>query len=159
MQTQTLSLAQVDPGAPFAGYALNAAYEEMFDCERAPRAQYRRLYKRLLELTPAELQQRQHAADLMFLHQGVTFTVYNASEGTERIFPYDLLPRILTSTEWAVIEQGLVQRIVALNLFLHDIYHRGQILADKVVPADLIYSSRHYRLTCRQRLAWRTGSE
>jgi uncharacterized circularly permuted ATP-grasp superfamily protein len=150
MQTQTVSLADEGAITPFAGYSLNMAYDEMFDCERAPRGQYRRLYERLLELTPAELQQRQHAADLMFLHQGVTFTVYNASEGTERIFPYDLLPRILTSAEWSTIEQGLTQRIVALNLFLHDIYHRGQILADKVVPADLIYSSRHYRREMRE---------
>jgi uncharacterized circularly permuted ATP-grasp superfamily protein len=138
------------PHSPFAEYRLNGSYDEMFERVEQPRAQYRRLFERLSELTPAELHQRQQAADLMFLHQGVTFTVYNANEGTERIFPYDLLPRILSGAEWATIERGLVQRISALNLFLHDIYHRGQILADKVVPAELIYSSKHYRREMRE---------
>lgn len=136
-------------GSLFAGYPLNAAYDEMFSARGEPRPQYRRLFERLLQLTSVELDQRQHAANLMFLHQGITFTVYNASEGTERIFPYDLVPRVLTSNEWATIEAGLEQRITALNLFLHDIYHRGQILADKVIPAELIYSSKHYRREMR----------
>jgi uncharacterized circularly permuted ATP-grasp superfamily protein len=135
--------------SPFRDYQLINAYDEMFTSASISRPQYGRLYQRLLELTPAELQQRQHAADLMFLHQGITFTVYHANEGTERIFPYDLLPRILSGGEWATIESGLVQRITALNLFLHDIYHRGHILTDKIVPADLIYSSRHYRREMR----------
>jgi uncharacterized circularly permuted ATP-grasp superfamily protein len=144
------SASDVDTHSPFTHYSLNGAYDEMFAQLDQPRPQYRRLFQRLLELTPTELHGRQQAADVMFLHQGITFTVYNANEGTERIFPYDLLPRILTGAEWATIEQGLVQRITALNLFLHDIYHRGQILADKVVPADLIYSSKHYRREMRE---------
>lgn len=150
MQMQSMSTVKPETPSPFATYQLNSAFDEMFLSADEPRPQYRRLYQRLLELTPAELQQRQHAADLMFLHQGITFTVYNANEGTERIFPYDLLPRILSAAEWATIEQGLIQRITALNLFLHDIYHRGHILADKVVPADLIYSSQHYRREMRE---------
>ena len=140
----------LDPTSPFYTYHLGAAYDEMFVEQGLPRQQYGRLYERLHQLTPAELGQRQQAADLMFLHQGITFTVYNADEGTERIFPYDLLPRILTGAEWSTIEQGLTQRILALNLFLHDIYHRGQILSDKVVPAELIYSSKHYRREMRE---------
>ncbi|MDQ3248668.1 MAG: circularly permuted type 2 ATP-grasp protein [Chloroflexota bacterium] len=139
--------------SPFANYQLDDVYDEMFAGELfgvgMARPHYQRLHQRLLELTPAELQQRQQAADLTFLHQGVTFTVYSASEGTERIFPYDLLPRILSSAEWTVIEQGLTQRITALNLFLHDIYHKGQILRDRIVPHDLIYSSGHYRREMR----------
>ena len=107
----------------------------MFTPDAVPRPQYEQLYHRLLELTPAELEERQRSADLSFLHQGITFTVYSDARGTERIFPYDLLPRIITAAEWDTIERGLIQRITALNLFLHDIYHKRRILADKVVPA------------------------
>ncbi|CAN5455214.1 circularly permuted type 2 ATP-grasp protein [soil metagenome] len=135
--------------SPFANYQLDAVYDEMFERSNKSWPQYQRLNQRLLELTPVELQQRQQAADLAFLHQGITFTVYSANEGTERIFPYDLLPRILSAAEWSTIEQGLVQRITALNLFLHDIYHKGHILRDRVVPHELIYSSRHYRREMR----------
>jgi uncharacterized circularly permuted ATP-grasp superfamily protein len=117
----------------------------MFTPDAVPRPQYEHLYHRLLELTPAELEERQRSADLSFLHQGITFTVYSDSRGTERIFPYDLLPRIITAAEWDTIERGLIQRITALNLFLHDIYHKRRIIADKVVPHDLIFSSKHYR--------------
>jgi uncharacterized circularly permuted ATP-grasp superfamily protein len=99
---------------------------------------------------PAEmLRERQQAADLSFLHQGITFTVYGHEEGTEKIFPYDLLPRILTSAEWTIIERGLQQRITALNLFLKDLYHDGKILNDGVVPRELIYTCKHYRRQMR----------
>jgi uncharacterized circularly permuted ATP-grasp superfamily protein len=113
------------------------------------RSQYEQLYQRLLELSPLDLEERQRSADLSFLHQGVTFTVYSDSRGTERIFPYDLLPRIITAGEWDTVERGLFQRISALNLFLHDIYHKGRILADKVVPHELVHSSKHYRREMR----------
>lgn len=129
----------------FAAYELDDAYDEMFTPEGVPRPHYSSLFDRLLELSPAELEMRQQTADLSFLHQGVTFTVYSDARGTERIFPYDLLPRIITAGEWETVERGLIQRITALNLFLHDIYHKGQILADRVVPFDLVYSSKHYR--------------
>lgn len=133
----------------FETYQLDAAYDEMFDAESNPRQQYRALQDRLLELSPADLDQRQHAADLSFLNQGITFTVYGGDEGTERIFPYDLLPRILTSAEWETIERGLTQRITALNLFLRDIYHEGHILADGTLPRELIYTCRHFRREMR----------
>ena len=140
--------AAIQP-APFTAYQLDDAYDEMFTPDGAPRSHYEFLYQRLLQLTPAELETRQQTADLSFLHQGVTFTVYSDARGTERIFPYDLLPRIITAAEWETVERGLVQRITALNLFLHDIYHKGQILADKVVPLDLVFSSKHYRREMR----------
>jgi uncharacterized circularly permuted ATP-grasp superfamily protein len=133
----------------FNEYEFTDAYDEMFARDGIPRPQYQALYQRLLELSPVEFQLRQHAADSSFLHQGITFTVYGANEGTERIFPYDLLPRILTGQEWATIERGLTQRITALNLFLYDIYHEGRILKERVVPHALIYSSRHYRREMR----------
>ena len=115
---------------PFSNYYLDAAHDEMFDAEGEVRAQYLELYHRLLDMPAETLFQRQQAADLMFLNQGITFTVYGGEEGTERTWPYDLLPRIITSAEWTLIERGLTQRITALNLFLKDIYHEGRILCD-----------------------------
>ena len=135
--------------ATFAHYQLDAAFDEMFAAAAAPRAPYASLHQRLLALQPAELKQRQQLADLTFLHQGITFTVYGADEGTERIFPYDLLPRIITADEWATLERGLTQRITALNLFLKDLYHDEQILKDGVVPRALAYSCKHYRREMR----------
>lgn len=134
---------------PFTNYQLDAAYDEMFEPSGQPRASYQGLHQRLEEMPPEELRRRQQAADLSFLHQGVTFTVYGREEGTERIFPYDLLPRIITSSEWATIERGLTQRITALNLFLRDLYHEGKILNDRVIPREMIYTCRHYRREMR----------
>src|SRR5215217_5961633 len=126
-----------------------APYDEMFGADGLCRTQYRALFKRLDEIPREELNRRQHAADLSFLHQGITFTVYGRDEGTERIFPYDLLPRIITGAEWETLERGLAQRIRALNLFLKDIYHDGRILKDGVVPAELVYTCRHFRREMR----------
>ena len=112
----------------FSEYALDHCYDEMFDRSGEARQPYEALHRRLLELSPAELRQRQQDADSAFLHQGVTFTVYGDDQGTERIFPYDLLPRIITAREWETIERGLMQRLTALNLFLKDIYQDGRIL-------------------------------
>ena len=115
----------------------------------APRPPYRALHQRMLELPADELRYLQQSAELSFLNQGITFTVYGQEEGTERIFPYDLVPRILTAAEWHTIEQGLTQRITALNLFLKDIYHEGKVLADGVIPRELVYTCRHYRREMR----------
>ncbi len=134
---------------PFEGYELDGAYDEMFDANGVPRAHYRGLFRALRELPPDELRRRKHAADLSFLHQGITFTVYGRDEGTEQIFPHDLIPRIITAREWSVIERGLTQRITALNLFLKDIYHEGKILNDGVVPREMVYSCRHFRRQMR----------
>lgn len=134
---------------PFTNYQLDAAYDEIFGADNMPRAHYERLYQRLLELSADELLRRQVSADRSFLNQGITFTVYGRDEGTERIFPYDLLPRIITSAEWATIERGLVQRITALNLFLEDVYHEGRILTDRIIPRELVYTCRHYRREMR----------
>ena len=134
---------------PFTHYQIDDAYDEMFSVDANARRHYEPIYQRLLDLTDEELERRQQAADISFLNQGITFTVYGNDEGTERIFPYDLLPRIITSEEWNVIESGLTQRITALNLFLKDIYHEGHILNDGVVPRDLVYSCRHYHRQMR----------
>jgi uncharacterized circularly permuted ATP-grasp superfamily protein len=126
-----------------------APYDEMFGADGQCRPQYEALYKRLDTIPAEELRRRQKAADLSFLHQGITFAIYGREEGTERIFPYDLLPRIITGAEWATLERGLKQRITALNLFLRDIYHDGRILKDGVVPMELVYTCRHFRREMR----------
>ncbi|MCB0132845.1 MAG: circularly permuted type 2 ATP-grasp protein, partial [Caldilineaceae bacterium] len=95
----------------------------MFTGAGEVRNAYAKLHRRLCGAEEGELYRKQQAADLFFLHQGITFTVYSEAENVERIFPYDLLPRIITGAEWEVIERGLIQRITALNLFLHDVYH------------------------------------
>jgi uncharacterized circularly permuted ATP-grasp superfamily protein len=136
-------------GTPFPRYLLDDCYDEMFDANGAPRPPYAALYARLLELPPTELRRRQQDADAAFLHEGITFTVYGDADGTERIFPYDLLPRIITAAEWTTIERGLTQRLTALNLFLSDIYHAGRILAEGMVPRELVLSSQHYRREMR----------
>lgn len=133
----------------FNSYFLDTAYDEMFDAAGEPRPHYGALYRHLIELSARELQQRQAYADLTFLNQGITFTVYGDGEGTERIFPYDLLPRIITTAEWLTVERGLRQRITALNHFLHDIYHEARILADGIVPRELVYTCQHFRRELR----------
>ncbi len=133
----------------FDSYWLDSAYDEMFAPNGVPRPAYEELNLRLIEMQAGELHGRQQAADLAFLNQGITFTVYGSEEGVERIWPYDLLPRIITGAEWRTIERGLAQRIAALNAFLADIYHKARILADGVVPKRLIYSCRHYRREMR----------
>jgi len=134
---------------PFERYELDRAYDEMFDGQGGARPHYQTIYERLLDVPLSELRVRQQAADRAFLNQGITFTVYGDNEGTERIFPYDLLPRILPSHEWDLLERGLSQRIRALNLFLKDIYHEGRILAEGIVPRELVYSCPHYRREMR----------
>lgn len=121
----------------------------MFERPGVPHAHYQALYRQLLELPPEELRKSQQAADLSFLHQGITFTVYGNEQGTERVFPNDLLPRIISGQEWKTVEEGLTQRIVALNLFLSDIYHEGKILSDEIIPRELIYSCKHFRREMR----------
>jgi uncharacterized circularly permuted ATP-grasp superfamily protein len=133
----------------FANYHVDATFDEMFAPDREPRDCYRVLCDRLLDVEVGELRLRQQAADRAFLNQGITFTVYGDDSGTERIFPYDLLPRILTGAEWDHLERGLAQRIRALNLFLKDIYQDGRILAEGIVPRDLVYSCAHYRREMR----------
>jgi uncharacterized circularly permuted ATP-grasp superfamily protein len=126
-------------------YLLDNAYDEMFAGEGELHPHYEPLLEHFNGLSAAELRRRKQSADVSFLNQGITFTVYGRDEGTERIFPYDLLPRIITSAEWATVERGLTQRITALNLFLKDIYNEGRILEDGVVPRDVVYSCKHFR--------------
>ncbi len=130
-------------------YFLDDAFDEMFTPDGAIRPHYAALLKVLSDLPKEELQRRKQSADVSFLMQGITFTVYGREEGTERIFPYDLIPRLVTGEEWDHIERGLTQRMTALNLFLHDVYHEGKILAQGVIPREIVYSCQHFRRQMR----------
>jgi uncharacterized circularly permuted ATP-grasp superfamily protein len=134
---------------PFDRYSVNSAWDEMFQADGLPRERSRPIFETMLDLPAEELRRRKQAADLFFFHQGITFTVYGRGEGTEQIFPYDMIPRVIESDEWSIVERGLTQRITALNLFLRDIYNEGRILSDGVIPREVVYSCKHYRRQMR----------
>src|SRR5579859_4651540 len=122
-----------------------AGYDEMFDSQGMPRPHYARLFEVLGDMSPEQFEPRRQVADMDFLRRGITFTVYSSDEGTEKIFPFDLIPRIVPLSEWRALERGLQQRITALNAFLHDVYHDQHILRDGVVPTDLVLGSLNFR--------------
>jgi uncharacterized circularly permuted ATP-grasp superfamily protein len=126
-------------------YELNEFFDEMFEAGNKPRPHYQTLYERLSSLSVGEFNTRYRAADISFLYQGITFTVYSESEGIERIFPFDLIPRIIPHCEWELLERGLTQRVLALNHFLHDVYHDQRILKDKRIPAELVFGASDFR--------------
>lgn len=108
------------------------------------RSQYNQAFNDISQLPVDILLQKDKLAGELFMNQGITFTVYSDDAGIEKIFPFDIIPRILTGAEWDHIQQGITQRLKALNLFLKDIYSEQQILKDKVIPAELIASCAHY---------------
>jgi len=128
-----------------ASYTNNGGFDEMLDLKSGVRSHYRKLRRLFENLSPAEFEAKREAIDTAFLRQGITFNVYGDKQGAEKIFPFDLLPRIIPATEWEFLERGLTQRITALNLFLHDIYHEQKILKDKVIPEFYVLSARHFR--------------
>ena len=137
----------MNPHSQFKNYSVDHFFDEMFiDKEgKNPRLHYERIFKRLDSLTESEISERRQQADTSFLEHGITFTVYGEEGGTERIFPFDPIPRVIPESEWSVVERGLRQRIIALNLFLNDIYHDGKIIKDGVIPEEIIRSSKNFR--------------
>lgn len=117
----------------------------MLDKGGQVRPHYRKFREHFKALTPQEFNHKRHSVDVAFLRQGITFNVYGDSAGTEKIFPFDLLPRIIPAREWELLERGLAQRITALNLFLHDIYHEQHILKEGVIPPHYVLSGKHFR--------------
>jgi uncharacterized circularly permuted ATP-grasp superfamily protein len=126
-------------------YATCDGFDEMVNAKGKPRPHYGKFQKFFRGLTTVEFEARRQAVDMAFLRQGVTFNVYGDAQGAERIFPFDMIPRIIPAKEWEHIERGLAQRITALNLFLHDIYHEQKILKDGVVPSFYVLSGKHFR--------------
>lgn len=123
-------------------------YDELFVAKGQPRPEAALLIERINSLSIEELQQRQQAAQNALFKLGVTFNVYGDNQGTERIFPFDIIPRIVSSQEWEWLERGLKQRIHALNLFLTDIYSDQKILKDGVIPHALIESASGFLRPC-----------
>jgi uncharacterized circularly permuted ATP-grasp superfamily protein len=129
--------------AMLTDYLRAGAWDEMLG-DNSIREPYSKLMMSLSHLKSDELKQKHMHAGELFMNQGITFTVYSDDAGIERIFPFDVIPRIITSSEWDHIECGIKQRLKALNMFLHDIYHEQQILQDRVIPHELIASCPHY---------------
>ncbi len=126
-------------------YEHSGFFDEMMEPDGQTRPHYRKFRRRFKALTPQEFELKRRSVDVAFLRQGITFNVYGDSAGTEKIFPFDLLPRIIPAKEWEFLERGLTQRITALNLFLHDIYHEQRILKDGVIPPHYVLSGKHFR--------------
>src|ERR1700686_1837645 len=129
----------------FSDYQVGDFFDEMFAGPGVVRPHYSKLFARFKEMEREEFERKRARAASTFLTQGITFTVYNDDQGTERIFPFDLVPRIIPAEEWELIERGLVQRITALNLYLHDIYHAQNILRDGVIPKQIVWEASHFR--------------
>jgi uncharacterized circularly permuted ATP-grasp superfamily protein len=129
----------------FQRYETGPFFDEMFSSDGSVRAHYRQLLDRFGGMEPAEFDRKRALAERSYLNQGITFTVYSGDEGTERIMPFDLIPRIIPAEEWAVIEKGLVQRLHALNQFLYDIYHGQRIVKEGIIPEEIIRSAKHFR--------------
>ena len=132
----------------FSSYQTGGFYDEMFAADDLPRPQARLLLDTIESLSEGQLLRSKIAAERLLLQMGITFNVYADSAGTERIFPFDLVPRIIAAEEWNWVERGLRQRIHALNEFIDDIYHDQKILKDGVIPAEILLSAASYRPQC-----------
>ena len=127
-----------------AGYETNGFYDEMLAASGRPRPGYRRLYDQLNRIGPRELARRHDLAIQMFRNHGITFAVYPDAQGTEKVFPFDIIPRVISAQTWRRLEAGLKQRLAALNLFLDDVYGRKLILQQRAVPPEIVLTSPQY---------------
>jgi uncharacterized circularly permuted ATP-grasp superfamily protein len=121
-------------------------FDEMYTEEPGiVRPHYRKFESWLSEQSPEALARKRAEADLIFRRVGITFAVYGNDAGTERLIPFDLIPRVIPAAEWQQLEKGLVQRVKALNMFLHDIYHEQSIVKAGIIPAEQILNNAQYR--------------
>ncbi len=121
-------------------------FDEMYaDGPTSVREHYRDFAAWLAEQSPQTIARKRAEADLIFRRVGITFAVYGNDAGTERLIPFDIIARIITAAEWAQLEAGLAQRVKALNMFIHDIYHDQNIIKAGVIPAEQIYQNAQYR--------------
>jgi len=132
----------------FDSYDTEGFYDEIFDSQGLPRPGADLVVERINALPESELQRRQGAAEQALLNLGITFNVYGDEAQTEKIFPFDIVPRIVQAAEWTVLERGLKQRINALNSFIDDVYNKQKIIKDNIIPADLVFSADGYRKPC-----------
>jgi len=132
----------------FNSYDPEDYFDELFKSKGKPRPGTKLLIDRLKSFPEGEILRRQKAAEAALFNMGVTFTVYSDESGIEKIFPFDIVPRIIEPDDWELIEKGLKQRIYALNLFLDDVYHDQKIIKDGVIPKDILYSSKCIQPQC-----------
>ena len=132
----------------FKNYDTGGFYDELIDENGHPRPGAQLLVDKIESLPDGDLTMRQKAAESLLLKMGITFNVYGREEGTEKIWPFDIIPRIVSRGDWRQIENGLKQRIFALNEFIGDIYNDKKILKDKIIPEELILTCRAYRKEC-----------
>ena len=135
-----------------ASYAVTSHYDELFRGDGEPRDHYATLVATLSGIARDEVLARVQSINTMLLQRGVTFTVYADAAGTERVFPFDVIPRLLTKSEWSRIERGIAQRVRALNAFIYDVYHEERILRERHILRELVYSSKNY---CREMIGVR----
>jgi uncharacterized circularly permuted ATP-grasp superfamily protein len=123
---------------------INGVWDEMYGPNSKIRDHYSKVINYISRESADDLNKKEELAKRLFMSQGITFTVYSSGEGIEKIFPFDIIPRIITAAEWAFVEKGIKQRLTALNLFLKDVYHNQFIIKDGVIPIDIIYSCPHF---------------
>ena len=133
----------------FEGYQTKNFFDELIGTDGKARKLSHPLVEQINALSPAELRRLQKAAEQALYQQGITFSVYGDKKGTEKIIPFDIIPRVVPGDEWTILEKGLKQRIKALNMFINDIYNEQKILKDKIIPADLIKTSPCYLKQCK----------
>ena len=131
--------AYFDKYSPISG-----VWDEMYGADSQVRDHYRKVIEYISQESADDLNKKEELAKRLFMSQGITFTVYNSGEGIEKIFPFDIIPRIITASEWAFVEKGIKQRLTALNLFLKDVYNNQFIVKDGIVPIEIIYSCPHF---------------
>jgi len=133
---------------PWRRYSTRRFFDELITHGGSPRVAARRAVNFFKGLSADELQARRAAAELAIKEMGISFTVYSEGENIDRAWPFDMIPRVISAREWSGVSHGLAQRTRALNCFIDDIYNRQQILADGIVPADIVLGSDNYKAQC-----------
>ena len=130
-------------------YRTHRAYDELLDGRLQPRPAARALFHYLNALPPGELEARREAVEAAILTMGITFTVYSDGSNIDRAWPFDIVPRVISKPEWVRVEEGLKQRLTALNLFIDDLYNAQRIIRDGVFPAEVLAGSKNFRPQCQ----------
>ena len=133
----------------FSGYNASDSFDEALESNNKPRLETRKLIKYLNKLSASEIRERSKAADLSILEMGISFTIYSEAGNIDRAWPYDLIPRVITNRQWRKVSAGLIQRSKALNCFIHDIYNSQKIIADKIIPAEIVFQSGNFLEACK----------
>jgi len=133
----------------FESYNPGNFFDEYFEKSGQPRAEVKKLVDQIKSFPNKELANRQKAAKAAFMQMGITFGVYGDQKGLEKIFPFDIIPRIINASDWDLIDRGVKQRVFALNRFIHDVYNDQKIIKDGVISKEIILSSVAYRKECQ----------